>query len=274
MSKPKTYPIVEQKQAEFIRKIYKSINPNSGHRTLGAANSDISTQLFPASPFHSQTQNLENDRGQLLTNWFGGDTTTNIGPLNDENVSKMFATIVDGTSLGGSHVKKEADNEANVNWLYRDKPMDMNFAYLDKDGIPQAPSGAGVESEPGGNETITSLGDQPHWGYPNINVINNEGDTFSTNPQRTATPSIEHASNGFGTPVERPFSTRELIGTYFTRTQVLNQRAVLGSVVTNTSTTTTTNEASILSGANPSALTNVDAQRNSPVRKPIIDKNS
>lgn len=271
MSKPKTYPIVEQTQAEFIRKIYQSIDPNSGFRTLGAANSSISKQLFPASPFHSDNQNLENDRGKLLTNWVGS-TTENIGALSDDSVSKMFATVVDGTAVGGSHVKKQADGEYNVNWLYRDRPMDMNFAYLDVNGNRQAPTGSGIESEPGGNETIETLGDKPHWGYPNINVINNEGDTFDTNPQRSATPSIPHASNAFGTPVERPFSTREVIGTYFTRTQVLNQRAVLGSIVTNTSTSEAASN--VLSGASPDAVKSADAQRNSIVRKPIIDKNS
>jgi len=247
MSKPKTYPIVEQIQSNDIRRIYKSINPESasGYRTLGAANSDISKQLFPASPFHSNVTLAEldkNDRGKLLVDRKIAEPNS---PLTDDLVTQMFATVIDGSSAG-SHVKAFGNNNNNYSWLYRDKPMDMNFAYLDKDGIAQAPTGSGIESEPGGNETITSLGDKPHWGYPNINVINNEGDTFSTNPQRSATPDLAHASNGFGTPVERPFSTRETIGTYFTSVHVTGKTQVLGSSIPDTPKTTQSLQAEVI----------------------------
>ena len=226
--KRNTYPVAKNAQAEKFREIFKD-NTSPG-RVKGINNSDL-ISLFPNSPFIATNQSLTNDRGKLLkeiNNYELGDKKTNQeetilnGPLDNETIGLMFKNVIDGYASGKSHVSREIDNDNNYNWLYRDKPMDMNFKYLDETGNSNSPNA--TESPVGSNAPIPDKlapKDKPFWGHANLNVPSIDWSADRTSHFTTegkGIPQLKRGSGGFGSSysiLNRAFESQEKIGKYF-----------------------------------------------------------
>ena len=255
--KRNTYPVAVNAQAEAYRKIFDveykvddttgRINTTNPGRVKGINNSPNLIALFPNSPFIAKNQSVANDRGRLLNqieqyplgvgkkNDLGNAL---VGPLDNETIGLMFKNVIDGYATGSAHVRKQGNavgdgisSSLNYNWLYRDKPMDMNFKYLDEDGKSNSPNA--TEAPVGSNAPIpdsSKLNDRPFWGHANLNVPSidwkDERDSHFTDGK--GIPQLKRGTGGFGSSFKisnRAFAAQEQIGQYFTNSYINTDNA-------------------------------------------------
>lgn len=244
--KRNTYPVAVNAQAEAYREIFK--DDTSPGRVKGINNSPNLIALFPNSPFIATSQSLANDRGRLLNQIeqyeLGKEKKEGNalkGPLDNETIGLMFKNVVDGYSTGSAHVRKKGSigtvgdgisSALNYNWLYRDKPMDMNFKYLDEDGKSNSPNA--TEAPVGSNAPIPNadtLKDRPFWGHANLNVpsidwTDERASHFTA--EGKGIPQLKRGTGGFGSSFKisnRAFAAQEQIGQYFTNSYINTEYA-------------------------------------------------
>ncbi len=221
-----TYAVGQNRQAANYRILFKG-DPG---RVKGINNSPNLVKLFPNSPFYDYAERDEStekiDRSGLLRA-IGYNKTK---ALTSNDIYNMFAKVIDGNKNGNNnvpHVLKGGNespgdftSNANYNWLYRDKPMSMNFENLNDKGEKGSPD---AKSAPvGSNAPIDNndLNDKPFWGHANLNVPSSN--SLEVRPDNTD-PQLKRGTGGFGTTYaisNRPFAAQEAIGTYFTKNYI------------------------------------------------------
>ncbi len=220
-----TYPVATNEQAQLYRDIFK--DDTKPGRVKGINNSPNLIKLFPESPFNNLQAHTIEDRANLLPEFEIAGRGSFAGSLTNDSISSMFSKIVDGITVDGKptpHVLKQTGTEKNYNWLYRDKPMDMNYNYLNKDGEKNSPDP--VSAPVGANAPIPdelSPDDKPFWGHANLQVPS--VNPLEVRPSHENKPQLQRGSGGFGTVYEisnRAFASQEQIGNYFTKVYVAN----------------------------------------------------
>ncbi len=218
-----TYAVGQNRQAANYRILFKG-DPG---RVKGINNSPNLVKLFPNSPFYDYAERDEStekiDRSGLLR----AIEYNKKKALTSNDIYKMFAYVIDGGENSATHVVKHANNgNRNYNWLYRDKPMSMNFQNLNAEGDKGSPD---AKSAPvGSNAPIDNndLNDKPFWGHANLNVPSSN--SLEVRPDNTD-PQLKRGTGGFGTTYaisNRPFAAQEAIGTYFTKNYIEDDTGV------------------------------------------------